>query len=296
MMKAIPISSELHPREMIRSLHVASEALREGEVVCIFAEGQITRTGQLLPFRRGLERIMKGVEVPIIPVNLDGVWGSIFSFSGGRFLWKLPRHVPYPVRITFGTPLAPTATSTEARRAVQDLSAEAFARRKGRMETLPKSFVRTVRRHPLRFAMADGQTPRVNFFEVLARSLFLARRLKEHWRGQEMVGILLPPSIAGALVNLAATLMGKVPVNLNYTASNETLASCAKQCNLKTIISARAFLERVHVQPPAETVFLEDLAQKPRFGERLGAALAFFLPSRFVEKYAGAERHTKPEK
>ena len=65
---------------MIRSLRTASDALRNDEIVCIFAEGQITRTGQMLPFRRGLERIMKGVEVPIIPVNLDGVWGSIFQF------------------------------------------------------------------------------------------------------------------------------------------------------------------------------------------------------------------------
>ena len=96
MVKAIPISSELHPREMLHSLQDASDALRNDEIVCIFAEGQITRTGQLLPFRRGLERIMKGVEVPIIPVNLDGVWGSIFSFERGRFLWKMPRHIPYP--------------------------------------------------------------------------------------------------------------------------------------------------------------------------------------------------------
>ena len=99
-----------------------------------------------------------------------------------------------------------------------------------------------------------------------------------------MVGVLLPPSIPGALVNLAAMLMGKVPVNLNYTASNETLASCAEQCNLKTVITARAFLERVHVQPPAETVFLEDLAEKPGFGERLGAALACLLPARSIAK------------
>jgi acyl-[acyl-carrier-protein]-phospholipid O-acyltransferase/long-chain-fatty-acid--[acyl-carrier-protein] ligase len=63
-MKAIPISSEQRPREMIRSLRTASEALRNDEIVCIFAEGQITRTGQLLPFRRGLERIMKNVDKP----------------------------------------------------------------------------------------------------------------------------------------------------------------------------------------------------------------------------------------
>src|SRR5712691_12189559 len=191
----IPIASEQGPREMIHSLRLATEALKNGEIVCIFPEGQMTRIGQMLPFRRGMERIIKGVDVPIIPVHLDGVWGSIFSFAGGKFLWKVPRHLPYPVRVTFGEPLPATATSAQARQAVQDLGAEAFARRKQRMHTLPESFVRTARRHPLRFAMADGQTPRVNFFAALARTLFLARRLRAHWKDREMVGILLPPSV-----------------------------------------------------------------------------------------------------
>ena len=62
MVEAIPISSDVHPREMIRSLREASDCIQSGHVVCIFAEGQMTRTGQLLPFRRGLERIMKGGE------------------------------------------------------------------------------------------------------------------------------------------------------------------------------------------------------------------------------------------
>jgi acyl-[acyl-carrier-protein]-phospholipid O-acyltransferase/long-chain-fatty-acid--[acyl-carrier-protein] ligase len=290
MLRVIPIASDQGPREMIHSLREASQALQNGELLCIFPEGQMTRIGQMLPFRRGMERIMKGVDVPIIPVNLDGVWGSIFSFAGGRFLWKLPRHLPYPVRVTFGEPLTATATATEARRAVQDLGAEAFARRKNQMRTLPRSFVHAARRHPMRFAMADGQTSRLNFFAVLARTLFLAQRLRKHWEGQRMVGILLPPSIPGALVNLAALLMGKVPVNLNYTVSNETLASCAKQCDLKSIISARAFLEKVPVQPPIEPVLLEDLAKEPKLTERLCATLAAaLLPARALMRFAGAE-------
>src|SRR5207302_561797 len=105
--------SQLRPRDMLRSLRDASEAIQAGEVVCIFAEGQITRIGQLLPFRRGFERIMKGVDAPIIPVNVDGVWGSIFSFERGRFLWKLPRRIPYPVTVSFGRPMAPTSTPFE---------------------------------------------------------------------------------------------------------------------------------------------------------------------------------------
>jgi len=136
----IPISSDQGPREMIHSLRRATQALQDGELVCIFPEGQMTRIGQMMPFRRGMERIIKGVDVPIIPVNLDGVWGSIFSFAGGRFLWKLPRHLPYPVRVTFGAPLPSTASAQEARQAVQDLGAQAFERRKPQMRPLPRTF------------------------------------------------------------------------------------------------------------------------------------------------------------
>jgi acyl-[acyl-carrier-protein]-phospholipid O-acyltransferase/long-chain-fatty-acid--[acyl-carrier-protein] ligase len=290
----IPISSTQGPREMIHSLREASQALGNGEIVCIFPEGQLTRIGQLLPFRRGMERIMKGVDAPIVPVNLDGVWGSIFSFAGGRFLWKFPRQIPYPIRVTFGAPLAPTATAIEVRRAVQDLGAESFERRKKLIQTLPHSFIHTARRHPRRFAMADGQRPKISYFAALTGTILLARRLRKLWEGQEMVGILLPPSVPGALVNLAAMLLGKVPVNLNYTASNETLESCAKQCNLKTVVTARIFLEKVKVQPPGETIFIEDAAKEPSAGERLGAALAAaLLPWRLLMKFAGCER--RPE-
>ena len=93
-MGVIPISSQLRPRELIHSLRTATQALKDGEIVCIFPEGQMTRIGQMLPFRRGMERIVKGVEVPIVPVNLGGVWGSVFSFERGKFLWKLPRKLP----------------------------------------------------------------------------------------------------------------------------------------------------------------------------------------------------------
>ena len=73
---------------------------------------------------------MKGVDAPIIPVNLDGVWGSIFSFERGRFMWKLPRSIPYPVTVSFGKPMPPTSTPFEVRAAVQELQTEAYRHRK----------------------------------------------------------------------------------------------------------------------------------------------------------------------
>lgn len=290
-LKIIPIASDQGPRDMIHSLRAASEALRNGEVVCIFPEGEITRIGQMLPFRRGFERIIKGIDAPIIPVNIDGIWGSIFSFSGGHFLWKWPRTIPYPVRITFGQALPPTATAPEVRQAVQELGVDAFLRRRRYMKPLTRSFMAAARRHPRRFAMADGRTPKLTFGDALIKTIFLARRLRPLWREQKMVGILLPPSIPGALVNWAALLLGKVPINLNYTTSNEALASCAKQCELKTVVTSRQFLEKVPLQPPGEIIYAEDLAQNPGLGEKIAALLAAkLLPARLLEYFLGASR------
>lgn len=290
MLKAIPISGEQRPREMIRSLRTASDALRNSEIVCIFAEGQITRTGQMLPFRRGLERIIKGIDVPIIPVNLDGIWGSIFSFERGRFLWKMPRHIPYPVTVSFGNPMPPTSTAIEVRSAVQDLQAEAFNQRKKRMRTLDRAFVRTARRFPRRFMMADGKTPKVNFFSALTKTIFIARRLQPAIGNQPMIGLLLPPSVGGALTNYALTLLGRVPVNLNYTASSEVIASCARQCEVDVVITSRAFVERFpKLEIPGRTVFLEDLLQSPGMFEKLFAfALAAAAPQNLLRRAIGA--------
>jgi acyl-[acyl-carrier-protein]-phospholipid O-acyltransferase/long-chain-fatty-acid--[acyl-carrier-protein] ligase len=290
MMKAIPISSEQRPRDMIRSLRTATDALRNDEIVCIFAEGQITRTGQMLPFRRGLERIIKGVEKSIIPVNLDGVWGSIFSFERGRFLWKMPRRIPYPVTVSFGAPMPPTSTAIEVRRAVQELQADAFYQRKPRMRTLDRAFVRTARRYALRFMMADGKTPRVSFFSALTKTIYIARRLRSVIGDRQMVGLLLPPSVGGALANYALQLLGRIPVNLNYTASSEVIAACATQCDLDAVITSKAFVERFpKLQIPGRTVFLEDALQSPRSSEKLAALLfALALPVSLLRKAVGA--------
>jgi acyl-[acyl-carrier-protein]-phospholipid O-acyltransferase/long-chain-fatty-acid--[acyl-carrier-protein] ligase len=292
MLKAIPISSEQRPREMLHSLRAASDALRNDEIVCIFAEGQITRTGQLLPFRRGLERIMKGVEVPIIPVNLDGVWGSIFSFERGRFLWKVPRKIPYSVTVSFGKPMPPTSTAIEVRAAVQELHASAFETRKRFMKPLDRAFVRSARQRPWQFFMADGKTPKVSFGSALNKTVYIARRLRTKIGDQPMVGMLLPPSVGGALTNYALMLMGRVPVNLNYTSSNEVIASCAGQCGIDVVITSTAFLERFpNMTIPGRTLLLEDALGKPRLSEKLAAlVLAWLLPAGWLKRALGAHR------
>ncbi len=327
--RAIPISSELRPREMIQSLRTASEAIQAGEIVCIFAEGQITRIGQMLPFRRGFQKIMKDVEAPIVPVALDGVWGSLFSLEKGHFKWKWPRQIPHRVTVNYGKPLPHTATPFEVRQQVQELMAQAWRSRRAHMQPLHRAFVKTARRHPFRQAMADAQQAKVSYGSTLVRTIVMARRLRHVWAGQKMVGLLLPPSVGGALANWAALLCGKVPVNLNYTLSEESLASCVHQCEIKTVLTARVFLEKVKLKLPGEVVFLEDLfgrtadgprpqqppaqdaaassaaaalpeplrpgtGRAPTFGEKLTAVLmAGLFPTGLLERCLGCERKAR---
>lgn len=108
-------------KSVVQSIRTAREALLQGDVVCIFPEGGITRTGQMQPFHPGFLAILRGTDVPVVPVYLEGLWGSIFSFEGGRFFWKMPRRLPYPVSIRFGPPIHQPADAEQVREAVASL-------------------------------------------------------------------------------------------------------------------------------------------------------------------------------
>ena len=287
--RAIPVSSEQRPRELLTALKEASDAIRNGEVVCIFAEGQITRIGQLLPFRRGIEHIMKNTDAPIIPVALDGVLGGPASYRRGKFVHLITSHVPHSVTVSFGAPLPPTTTPFAVREAVQELQVNAWQLRRARMRPLQRNFIQMAREHPHRFAFADATSGKISFGTALVKTIFLARRLEKVWRDQKMAGIYLPPSIPGALVNYAAFLCGRVPVNLNYTLSEVTLADTVKQCDIQTVISSRKFLEKIKLTPPGKIIFLEDLAAKPALPEKISAfLLAKFVPAFLLERKFGS--------
>jgi acyl-[acyl-carrier-protein]-phospholipid O-acyltransferase/long-chain-fatty-acid--[acyl-carrier-protein] ligase len=239
----------------------------------------------LLPFRRGFERIMKDVDAPIIPVALDGVLGGPLSFRRGRLVHLLTARCPHPVTVSFGAALPPDAAPFAVREAVQALQVDAWKLRREQMQPLHRNFIRMAREHPRRFAFTDATSGKINFGAALVKSIFLARRLKPAWRGQEMVGIFLPPSVPGALVNYAAFLSGKVPVNLNYTLSESGLAACTAQCQLKTVVTSRKFLEKIKLTPPGELIYLEDLAANPALPEKIAAFfLAKFFPARWLEQ------------
>jgi len=196
----------------------------------------------------------------------------------------------------FGAPLPPTATAVQLRTAVQELASEAWRRRAQECDPLHRAFRGAARRHPLRFAMSDARVPRLGFLAALAGAVHLARQLRSHWAAEERVAILLPPSVAGALVNLAALLAGKVTVNLNYTCSTETIASCISQCGIGRVITSRLFLEKTKLSLPCPAITLEEAVGTPRLSDRvLAMAMGLLLPASWLERALGRGRPACPD-
>ena len=294
---AVPVASTGGPRMILRALRRAGEYLDEGEVVCIFPEGQITRTGTLLPFRRGLERIVKNRTAPIVPVYLDRLWGSIFSYEGERFLSKIPRELPYQVTVAFGPRLGADTPVSEIRQRIQELSSTAWSHRSEDSQALHVSFVRKARLNPFALAFADMSRPRVSRFQALVGAVSLARALRPHWAGQEHVGLLLPPTVAGALVNIAASLAGRVSVNLNYTSGLGGMESAIRQAGLESLLTSRAFVEKAQIDLPdtARVLWLEDVAASIGRGAKLVGLISTLLPLRLMERICGSSRRLHPD-
>jgi acyl-[acyl-carrier-protein]-phospholipid O-acyltransferase/long-chain-fatty-acid--[acyl-carrier-protein] ligase len=123
-LKAIPVGFGGRS-ETVEAIRRSRDELKDGQIVCIFPEGSMTRTGELHPFKRGMEKIVEGLEVPIIPIRLDGLWGSFFSFKGGSAFCKWPRRLSHPVTISFGSPMPASSRAGEVREAIRKLSADA---------------------------------------------------------------------------------------------------------------------------------------------------------------------------
>jgi 1-acyl-sn-glycerol-3-phosphate acyltransferase len=107
-MKAIPIASAKDDATILeRAFEMTAAALREGELVCIFPEGRLTRDGEIAAFRPGLTRIVTETPVPVIPMAIIGLWGSMFSRRTPAIWQRLPRKLWHRVVVNVGEPVAP---------------------------------------------------------------------------------------------------------------------------------------------------------------------------------------------
>ncbi|RKY04753.1 MAG: acyl-[ACP]--phospholipid O-acyltransferase, partial [Planctomycetota bacterium] len=277
----IPISATDPPKKIVAALREARQAMDDGYLVCIFAEGTLTRTGLLNKFRGGFERIVKGTDYPIIPTYIGGLWGSILSHYHGKLLGALPRKLPYPVGVHFGEPMAADSDSQRIREAIEELSVDFYDAKKPKRLSLGETFIKSARKHWAKPCLSDTMGKRLSFGKSLIASAALADKLRIRTVGQQNVGIFLPSSVGGALANLAMALLNKTAVNLSYVASVEDRACMIETARIRTVLTSRTFLEKLNLDRKTlpGAIFIEDIVSSVTPTQKRQALLrALFMP------------------
>ncbi|MFM7843761.1 MAG: acyl-[ACP]--phospholipid O-acyltransferase [Planctomycetota bacterium] len=248
------------PKSIVAALRTAREALLNGEVVVIFPEGGISRTGMMQAFRPGMLKILEGTNAPVIPVYLGGLWGSIFSFSEGKFFWKKPQQWPYRIDVYYGERMEATEDVHQVRTAVQQLGSHATNQRIKNSMSLTSSLIRRCKARGSRSKVADSLGTDLSGSELLLRTLILRRLLRRKVlkENEEYVGVLLPPSAGGVIVNAALALDRRVSVNLNYTVSSDVMNTCIELAGIRHVLTTRKFLEKFDFKLCAQVIFIED--------------------------------------
>jgi acyl-[acyl-carrier-protein]-phospholipid O-acyltransferase/long-chain-fatty-acid--[acyl-carrier-protein] ligase len=204
----------------------------------------------------------------------------VFSYKDGKFFWKWPARVPYPVTVAFGAPLPSSTPAAEVRVALLSVGAAATELRRGRREVLGRRFIAAAKQRWGAFCMVDSTAAPLTFGRALAASLLLSRWLRRRAADEPRIALLLPASVGGALANIGIALAGKTAVNLNFTAGREAMQSAVRRCEVKTILTSRRFLEKADIDTMDGMVYLEDvLGSIGTLAKGAMLVTAFVLPS-----------------
>jgi acyl-[acyl-carrier-protein]-phospholipid O-acyltransferase / long-chain-fatty-acid--[acyl-carrier-protein] ligase len=251
----IPINT----RQSHAAVRAAAEKINAGEIVCVFPEGALERRGTLLRLQRGYEVIARHAKAQVVPVWLDQLWGSIFSFQGGKFFTKFPKRIPYLVTVAFGKPLEPKAADiATVREELLKLGEFCFSRRPSVDRHLAGECVRGLKRRPFATAVIDGlDYSSLSRTKLLGAAAAFSRHLHKEFP-EERIAIVLPASKGSMIANLGVMLANKTPVDLNFTMGRAANESCCRRANLRVAITATPFMERVKDFPWPERVLKLD--------------------------------------
>jgi acyl-[acyl-carrier-protein]-phospholipid O-acyltransferase/long-chain-fatty-acid--[acyl-carrier-protein] ligase len=310
------------PHAMMESLKKIAAALDSGQLVLVFPEGGLTRSGNMLPFGRGIECVLKmtTTDVPVIPAAIHGLWDGYFSYGHGHMMRKLPKKFRAPVSVWFGMPISkygeslprcsrgenPVArpraivSAANVRLAVQEALADLAIQESDRTLLVHRVFLANATRlryffHPCIIDNTAGPARTLGWGKTLVAALCVTSYLRSRLGESPNVGVWLPTSLGGALANIAIAFLGRTSVNLNYTAGTTPIRSALRQAEIRVVITSRRFLTRAPLELPEDiqVIYLEDVLEAVTRWQRFRTFLiALLIPGKIIERFVlGLHRH-----
>ncbi len=277
------------------SLEQIKKRLNNGEVVALFPEGRISYNGQLGEFKKGFELALKDTDHPIIPFYIHGLWGSTFSRASDQFKKMTKEGAKRNITVMFGKTL-PSATSAEVvKQKINALSHQTWEEQISALKPLQYSWLKRAKSQLFKRSIVDALGTDLSNGKVITAVLLFINALKP-LEGKN-IGVLLPSSSIGSIVNMALIILGKRPVNLNYTMSSDVMKNAMTKAEITTVISSEKFIKKLATKGfdfsqtlNKELMLLENVGKTFSKTDRLTALLqAYLLPTWFLEKLYFAE-------
>ncbi|RXJ67114.1 acyl-[ACP]--phospholipid O-acyltransferase [Halarcobacter ebronensis] len=261
----IPISNS-SSKQTIKTI---AKCLDDGDIVVLFPEGSITRTGHLGEFKRGFELILKQTkeDIPVIAFYIRGLWESMFSRANRKY--KSLRRIK-SVTVSFSKPIKKEeATASKVKQVVKELSSKSWREHTNSLGTIQEVVFDRLKEMKTYKIFADTTGLEVSAYKFLTAITLFKNILKTKLQG-EHIGLLLPSSVGGAFINCSVLMLGKVAINLNFTSSMQTLAECVKKAEIKSLITSKKFVEKLiekgikidEVLSLCDVIYVEDMKKE----------------------------------
>ena len=233
-----------HPEEAMAKIH---EKLAAGHAVVIFPTGEVSRSPHVEPFSIDYSKAVEGTDAAVVPFYIQGLWGSNFSYSDSNMFGASADRA---VTVAFGEAIPANTPANDVRVIIRKISIDAWNYAVSFVKPVGDSWIRTYKKYVKNGpAIYNPDGGHFSGYKLMGAVVAFSRHLKKILGPDENhVGIMLPPSPAGVIVNLALWLLGKTNVNLNYTSSVDNVKFCAARADVKSVITSRQFIEKLKMR------------------------------------------------
>jgi acyl-[acyl-carrier-protein]-phospholipid O-acyltransferase/long-chain-fatty-acid--[acyl-carrier-protein] ligase len=278
------------------ALKTLTREVEKGRTLVIFPEGRLTTSGSLMKIYDGPGLIANKTGAEIIPIRLDGLEHTFFTRLKNRVVRRIAPKVHMSVLQPRFLTLDPALTPRERRRVaglqLYDMMAETLFTTRDIDKTLFRSLIEASalngRRMPI---VEDTKFSPLTYGRLLAGSFVLGRKLESVTQADEIVGVLLPNSVATVVAFFALQAFGRVPAMLNASSGLQGILSSCRTGQIQTVLCAHAFVEKAKLtevlaglEAHLKVVYLDDVQKTISLFDKIRGLVASFMPNLFAHK------------